>query len=91
LARACSARSRTAPSCAAGDEAARVEPVKRIAIVDADWLPGGNELTLIVKLKRKPILQKYASEIEQLYGWGAGDVGMSPNSVTCGLAGNAQA
>ena len=49
------------PSCA-------LEQVKRIAIVDADWLPGGDELTPTMKLKRKPIQQKYASEIEQLYG-----------------------
>ena len=36
-------------------------------IVDADWLPGGDELTPTMKLKRKPIQQKYASEIEELY------------------------
>jgi long-chain acyl-CoA synthetase len=41
--------------------------VKRIAIVQTDWLPGGDELTPTMKLKRKSILQKYASEIEQLY------------------------
>ena len=52
----------------ANAELSRVEQVKRIAIVDADWLPGGDELTPTMKLKRKPILQKYASEIEQLYG-----------------------
>jgi long-chain acyl-CoA synthetase len=51
----------------ANAELSRVEQVKRIAIVDADWLPGGDELTPTMKLKRKPILQKYASEIEQLY------------------------
>jgi long-subunit acyl-CoA synthetase (AMP-forming) len=52
---------------AANAELSRVEQVKRFAIVDADWLPGGDELTPTMKLKRKPILQKYASEIEQLY------------------------
>jgi long-subunit acyl-CoA synthetase (AMP-forming) len=52
---------------AANAELSRVEQVKRIAIVDADWLPGGDELTPTMKLKRKPILQKYATEIEQLY------------------------
>ena len=52
---------------AANAELSRVEQVKRIAIVDTDWLPGGDELTPTMKLKRKPILQKYASEIEQLY------------------------
>jgi long-subunit acyl-CoA synthetase (AMP-forming) len=51
----------------ANAELSRVEQVKRIAIVDADWLPGGDELTPTMKLKRKPIQQKYASEIEELY------------------------
>jgi long-chain acyl-CoA synthetase len=41
--------------------------VKRFAIVDSDWLPGGDELTPTMKLKRKPILQKYAAQVEQLY------------------------
>ena len=52
---------------AANAELSRVEQVKRIAILDADWLPGGDELTPTMKLKRKPIQQKYASEIEELY------------------------
>ena len=51
----------------ANGELSRVEQVRRFAIVDGDWLPGGDELTPTMKLKRKPILQKYAAEIEQLY------------------------
>jgi long-chain acyl-CoA synthetase len=46
----------------------RVEQVKRFAILDAEWLPGGDELTPTMKLKRKPIHAKYAAEIERLYG-----------------------
>ena len=53
---------------AANGDLSRVEQVKRFAIVDADWLPGGDELTPTMKLKRRVILQKYAAEIEQLYG-----------------------
>jgi long-subunit acyl-CoA synthetase (AMP-forming) len=52
---------------AANADLSRVEQVKRFAIVDADWLPGGDELTPTMKLKRRVILQKYAAEIEQLY------------------------
>ncbi len=52
---------------AANAELSRVEQVKRFAIVGTDWLPGGVELTPTMKLKRKPIQQKYAPEIEQLY------------------------
>ncbi len=53
---------------AANADLSRVEQVKRFAIIDADWLPGGDELTPTMKLKRRVILQKYAAEIEQLYG-----------------------
>ncbi len=42
----------------------RVEQIKRFAILPADWLPGGDELTPTMKLKRKPIAEKYADEIE---------------------------
>jgi long-subunit acyl-CoA synthetase (AMP-forming) len=45
----------------------RVEQVKRFAILDAEWPPGGDELTPTMKLKRKPIHAKYAAEIERLY------------------------
>ncbi len=51
----------------ANEELARVEQVKRFAILPADWEPGGDELTPTMKLKRKPILEKYAAEVEALY------------------------
>jgi long-subunit acyl-CoA synthetase (AMP-forming) len=46
---------------------ARVEQIKKFKILPADWPPGGDELTPTMKLKRKPISEKYASEIEDLY------------------------
>jgi long-subunit acyl-CoA synthetase (AMP-forming) len=52
---------------AANQRLARVEQIKKFHIVEGDWLPGGDELTPTMKLKRKPIDQKYASEIEALY------------------------
>jgi long-chain acyl-CoA synthetase len=56
---------------AAIDEAnsrmARVEQIKKFTILPTDWQPGGDELTPTMKLKRKPIDQKYAEEIEALY------------------------
>jgi long-subunit acyl-CoA synthetase (AMP-forming) len=45
----------------------RVEQIKRFAILPVDWQPAGDELTPTMKLKRKPIAQKYADEIEALY------------------------
>jgi long-chain acyl-CoA synthetase len=46
---------------------ARVEQIKKFTIVPGDWLPGEDELTPTMKLKRKPIAAKYASEIEAMY------------------------
>ncbi len=47
---------------------ARVEQIKKFEIVRGDWLPGGDELTPTMKLKRKPIAAKYAAAIDSLYG-----------------------
>jgi long-subunit acyl-CoA synthetase (AMP-forming) len=45
----------------------RVEQIKRFRILPGDWPPGGDELTPTHKLKRKPISEKYAREIEEIY------------------------
>jgi long-chain acyl-CoA synthetase len=52
---------------AANESLARVEQIKKFTILPTDWEPGGDELTPTMKLKRKPISQKYAEEIEALY------------------------
>jgi long-subunit acyl-CoA synthetase (AMP-forming) len=46
---------------------ARVEQIKKFVIVEGDWLPGGDELTPTMKLKRKPIAEKYDGVISGLY------------------------
>lgn len=46
---------------------ARVEQIKKFKVLATTWEPGGDELTPTMKLKRKPIDQKYAAEIEALY------------------------
>jgi long-chain acyl-CoA synthetase len=51
----------------ANEHLARVEQVKKYKILPGDWEPGGDELTPTMKLKRKPIAEKYAEEIEALY------------------------
>lgn len=45
----------------------RVEQIKRFRVLSTLWEPGGDEITLTMKLKRKPIHAKYAPEIEELY------------------------
>jgi long-chain acyl-CoA synthetase len=56
---------------AAVDEAnskmARVEQIKKFEILPEPWEPGGDELTPTMKLKRRPIDDKYSEAIEGLY------------------------
>jgi long-subunit acyl-CoA synthetase (AMP-forming) len=51
----------------ANERLARVEQIKRFKALDGEWLPGGEELTPTMKLKRRPIERKYEAEIEALY------------------------
>ncbi|MDX6586849.1 MAG: long-chain acyl-CoA synthetase [Solirubrobacterales bacterium] len=51
----------------ANEHLSRVEQIKRFKVLPVDWLPGGEELTPTMKLKRTPIAEKYAAEIEALY------------------------
>jgi long-chain acyl-CoA synthetase len=51
----------------ANQDLARVEQIKKFTILPTDWEPGGDELTPTMKLKRKPIGEKYKDEIEALY------------------------
>ncbi len=52
---------------AANETLARVEQIKTFTLIEGDWLPGGDELTPTMKLKRKPIGAKYEAEIEAMY------------------------
>lgn len=45
----------------------RVEQIKRFRILPTLWEPGGDEITLTMKLKRRRIAAKYSAEIEELY------------------------
>ena len=51
----------------ANSHLARVEQIKKFTIVAGDWMPGGEELTPTMKLKRKPIAVEYGAEIEAMY------------------------
>jgi long-subunit acyl-CoA synthetase (AMP-forming) len=43
------------------------ESIKRFALIEGDWLPGGDELTPTMKLKRRPVEAKYADVIASMY------------------------
>ncbi len=51
----------------ANERLSRVEQIKNFTIVPGDWLPGGDELTPTMKLKRRPIEAKYQAEIDAMY------------------------
>jgi len=48
----------------------RVEQIKRWKLLPEEWQPGGDELTPTMKLRRKPIVQKYGDVIDALYARG---------------------
>jgi long-subunit acyl-CoA synthetase (AMP-forming) len=52
---------------AANARLARVEQIKKFTIIPGDWHPGGDELTPTIKLKRRPIAEKYAETIDAMY------------------------
>ena len=52
---------------AANAQLSRVEQIKKFKVIEGEWEPGGEELTPTMKLKRKPIAEKYSDEIDALY------------------------
>src|ERR671925_2060654 len=52
---------------AANEQLGRVEQIKRFRVLPTEWQPGSEELTPTMKLKRKPIHERYEREIEELY------------------------
>jgi long-chain acyl-CoA synthetase len=51
----------------ANEALSRVEQVKKFKVLPEPWEPGGDELTPTMKLKRRPIADKYEEQIEALY------------------------
>jgi long-subunit acyl-CoA synthetase (AMP-forming) len=52
----------------ANSHLSRVEQIKRFKVLGVDWQPSGDELTPTMKLKRRVVAEKYAAEIDALYG-----------------------
>ena len=51
----------------ANTKLSRVEQIKRFRILPAEWAPGSDELSPTLKIRRRPIAAKYATEIDELY------------------------
>ena len=51
----------------ANSHLSRVEQIKKFTIVAEPWLPGSDELTPTMKIKRRNVVTKYATQIEELY------------------------
>jgi long-subunit acyl-CoA synthetase (AMP-forming) len=60
------------------EKLSRVEQVKRLRLVPSAWEPGGDELTPTMKLRRKPISEKYAHEIDSLFADNPGEDVLQP-------------
>jgi len=45
----------------------RVEQIKKFTLLPVAWVPDSDELTPTLKLKRRPIAEKYAAQIEAMY------------------------
>ena len=52
---------------AGNEKLARVEQVKKFTILSDQWVPGGNELTPTMKLRRKAISDRYVDVIDEMY------------------------
>jgi long-subunit acyl-CoA synthetase (AMP-forming) len=51
----------------ANEQMSRVEQIKKFALLGTDWEPDGDEMTPTMKLKRRNIMAKYATQIQDLY------------------------
>ena len=59
----------------------KVEQIKRFRVLPTFWEPGGDEITLTMKLKRKPIHEKYGAEIDELYASDVADAVHEPKAA----------
>ncbi|HEU0191561.1 MAG TPA: fatty acid--CoA ligase FadD11 [Mycobacterium sp.] len=78
---------KVAAGVAAGNaKLSRVEQIKRFRVLPTLWEPGGDEVTLTMKLKRRPIAEKYAAEIDELYAPQPGPQVHEPGSAAAPVA-----
>jgi long-chain acyl-CoA synthetase len=51
----------------ANRELSDVEQIRKWVLLADDWVPGGDELTPTMKLRRRSVVAKYAPVIDELY------------------------
>jgi len=51
----------------ANTQLARVEQIKRYAVLPQFWYPDGDELTPTLKVRRRVVAEKYRDDIDALY------------------------
>ncbi|WP_026911341.1 AMP-dependent synthetase/ligase [Patulibacter minatonensis] len=52
---------------AGNQKLSRVEQLKKVRVLDHDWLPGGPQLTPTNKVKRREVAEQYADITDELY------------------------
>ncbi|MDJ0429026.1 long-chain fatty acid--CoA ligase, partial [Rhodococcus fascians] len=51
----------------ANSQLSRVEQIKKFRVVEDYWLPGSDVLTPTMKIKRRNVTTRYATQIDDLY------------------------
>ncbi|WP_040866847.1 fatty acid--CoA ligase FadD11 [Nocardia exalbida] len=80
----------TAGIAAGNARLSRVEQVKRFRLLPTFWEAGGDEVTLTMKLKRRVIAEKYATEIAELYDADPGPAVHEPGAPVATAADSAR-
>ena len=52
---------------AANQNLSRVEQIKKFHVVTDAWIPGGDEMTTTMKIRRKGVIARYGNQIDALY------------------------
>ncbi|HWA68126.1 MAG TPA: long-chain fatty acid--CoA ligase [Mycobacteriales bacterium] len=66
----------------ANERLSRVERPRRVAVLAEEWLPDSDVLTPTMKLKRRGVMNRYRSLVEELYAGGGVEISAAPEVAT---------